>query len=138
MSIGGAPVAPELPDAGGNEWSGMRTGGTGAAVWPPETGGTGGGPSWEFCPDVMRTTPVCPPTDTLAAVSSAKQLRARQQEAKERFVFIGGSDRSEKADCTGYSGTIGYSVRSEFMPLWVELKYDGCADGSECASRSGR
>ncbi|HAD58796.1 MAG TPA: hypothetical protein DCG12_06105 [Planctomycetaceae bacterium] len=43
-------------------------------------------------------------------------------------MFIGDSDRSVKADCTGCTGTIGYSVRSEINGRQVELKCDGYED----------
>jgi hypothetical protein len=66
-------------------------------------------------------------------VIRAQQLRAKQEEAKIRVVFIGYSDRSVGADSAGCTGAIGYSVRSEKHPWQVELKYEGCADTSECS-----
>ena len=71
------------------------------------------------------------------ARKSAPQLKARQSVAIVRFVFIGDSDRSVKADCTGCTGTIGYSVRSEINRRRVELKCDGYDDAYGFATSAG-
>ena len=86
----------------------------------------------------MRKTPGWSPTETLVAANRAMQLALRQIDAKVRVVFIGDSDRSVIADCTGRNETRGYPVRSERNPWQVELKCAGCDDPFDFSARTDR